>query len=164
MDDNTTCVKINDNDVLEHYKMELLELNLLNKNIPYAIFTGDCFFNAGVGNCHNGGNPEIMFQTINQIFENFSDELIIYPGHEYLKKNLEFTLKYDEKNSKAQKFYDEVKNCNLDEVFYINKMKTEREINNFLRLKDPTLRKNLNLTGASDKQVFLTLRELRNKF
>jgi DNA-directed RNA polymerase beta subunit/intein/homing endonuclease len=34
VDDNTTCVKINDTDVLEHYKMELLELNLLNKNIP----------------------------------------------------------------------------------------------------------------------------------
>ena len=29
VDDNTTCVKINDTDVLEHYKMELLELNLL---------------------------------------------------------------------------------------------------------------------------------------
>ena len=34
VDDNTTCVKINDTDVLEHYKMELLELNILNKNIP----------------------------------------------------------------------------------------------------------------------------------
>uniref|UniRef100_A0A6C0DBZ4 DNA-directed RNA polymerase n=1 Tax=viral metagenome TaxID=1070528 RepID=A0A6C0DBZ4_9ZZZZ len=33
-DTNTTNVKINDVDVLEYYKMELLELNLLNKNIP----------------------------------------------------------------------------------------------------------------------------------
>jgi len=33
-DDNTTIVKINDTDILEHYKIELLELNLLNKNIP----------------------------------------------------------------------------------------------------------------------------------
>jgi DNA-directed RNA polymerase beta subunit/intein/homing endonuclease len=33
-DENTTCVKINDTDVLDHYKMELMELNLLNKNIP----------------------------------------------------------------------------------------------------------------------------------
>jgi DNA-directed RNA polymerase beta subunit len=32
--DNTTCVSINSNDVLEHYKMDLLELDLLNKNIP----------------------------------------------------------------------------------------------------------------------------------
>jgi len=33
-DDNTSVLKINDSDVLDHYKMELLELNLLNKNIP----------------------------------------------------------------------------------------------------------------------------------
>jgi DNA-directed RNA polymerase beta subunit/intein/homing endonuclease len=33
-DNNTTYVKINESDVLEHYKMDLLELNLLNKNIP----------------------------------------------------------------------------------------------------------------------------------
>jgi DNA-directed RNA polymerase beta subunit/intein/homing endonuclease len=34
IDENITSVKINDMDVLENYKMELLELNLLNKNIP----------------------------------------------------------------------------------------------------------------------------------
>jgi len=33
-DDNTTFLKISDADVLDHYKMELLELNLLNRNIP----------------------------------------------------------------------------------------------------------------------------------
>jgi DNA-directed RNA polymerase beta subunit/intein/homing endonuclease len=34
VDSNTTCVQINDADVLDYYKMDLLELNLLNKNIP----------------------------------------------------------------------------------------------------------------------------------
>ena len=33
-DTNTTYVIINDTDVLDHYKMDLLELNLLNRNIP----------------------------------------------------------------------------------------------------------------------------------
>ncbi len=33
-DDNTTIVIINENDVLEHYRIELLELGLLNKPIP----------------------------------------------------------------------------------------------------------------------------------
>ena len=36
IDDNTTCVRIADTDVLEHYKIELLELNLLNRNIPIS--------------------------------------------------------------------------------------------------------------------------------
>jgi DNA-directed RNA polymerase beta subunit/intein/homing endonuclease len=35
-DNNTRQVRINDIDVLEHYKMELLELNLLNTNIPVS--------------------------------------------------------------------------------------------------------------------------------
>jgi len=34
VDNNTTFVNINDYDVAEHYKMELLETNILNKNIP----------------------------------------------------------------------------------------------------------------------------------
>jgi hypothetical protein len=33
-DENTTIVKINEADVLEHYRMSLLELNLLNTDIP----------------------------------------------------------------------------------------------------------------------------------
>jgi DNA-directed RNA polymerase beta subunit/intein/homing endonuclease len=34
IDDNTTTILINSNDVLEHYRLELLEKNLLNVNIP----------------------------------------------------------------------------------------------------------------------------------
>jgi DNA-directed RNA polymerase beta subunit/intein/homing endonuclease len=34
IDENRTIVNINDVDVLQHYKIELLELNLLNQNIP----------------------------------------------------------------------------------------------------------------------------------
>lgn len=33
-DDNATIVKINDSDVFDHYKMDLLELNLLNQTTP----------------------------------------------------------------------------------------------------------------------------------
>ena len=36
IDSNNTSVKINDSDVLEHYKMELFELNLLNTYIPVS--------------------------------------------------------------------------------------------------------------------------------
>ena len=33
-DNNSTCVSVSDDKVLEHYKTELLELNLLNRNLP----------------------------------------------------------------------------------------------------------------------------------
>ena len=138
---------------------------LLEKNhMPFAFFTGDCFFNAGVGNCHNGGNPEDLYQTISTIFENLPDTVLIYPGHEYLKRNLEFTNHYESNNFDAQNFLQEISSLNLDEHFFINTMKIERKINTFLRLESSALLQKLNLKNSNKKQVFLTLRELRNKW
>jgi hydroxyacylglutathione hydrolase len=138
---------------------------LLKKNeSPYALFTGDCFFNAGVGNCHNGGSAPVLFETITTIFSKYPDDLLIYPGHEYLKRNLQFTLHCEPDNENAKKFLQTIENQNLDEVFYVNSMKVEREINTFLRLQSPTIKKQLNLIDADSKQVFLTLREWRNKW
>lgn len=146
------------------HTMSHLCLLLEKSGAPYAIFTGDCFFNAGVGNCHNGGNPEVLFETINTIFSKFPDELLIYPGHEYLKRNLEFTENCEPKNLKAHEFLKKLEGINLDEVFFINSMKIEREINTFLRLDSSNLREHLNLKEANSKKVFLTLRELRNRW
>ena len=138
---------------------------MLEKNKKaFALFTGDCFFNAGVGNCHNGGSPEVLYKTISEIFEMLPDDLLIYPGHEYLKRNLEFSLNREPSNSHAQKFLSEIKAVNLDEIFFINSMKVEREINPFLRLENDELRSQVHLAEVSSKKVFLTLRELRNKW
>lgn len=138
---------------------------MVKKNrVPYALFTGDCFFNAGVGNCHNGGNPEVLYGTINKIFSHYPDEMLVYPGHEYLKRNLEFTLNIESDNCDAQEFLDKVRHVNMNEFFFINDMKVERKINMFLRLKQPTIKKNLNLEHSDDKTIFLKLRELRNKW
>lgn len=138
---------------------------LLKKDgAPFAIFTGDCFFNAGVGNCHNGGDPEVLFQTIETVIQNLPDEVLVYPGHEYLKRNLEFTQKYEPHNSDALEFYRKLENLNLDEIFFINSMKVERKINTFFRLSSPEIIKTLNLENSNKKKVFLTLRELRNRW
>lgn len=138
----------------------LLERN----NVAYALFTGDCFFNAGVGNCYNGGDPEALYQTISAIFTKLPDDLLIYPGHDYLKRNLEFTNNYEPHNLVAQNLLKEISAQNEDEHFFINTMKTEREINTFLRLESPDLLKTLNLKDSNEKQVFLSLRELRNRW
>jgi len=137
---------------------------LKKSNVPYALFTGDCFFNAGVGNCYNGGSAPVLYETVSQLFSKWPDELLIYPGHEYLKRNLEFTLHCEPDNKKADEFLKKIHNQNLDEIFYINTMKIEREINTFLRLNRPTIKKTLNIEDADDKKVFLTLREWRNKW
>lgn len=137
---------------------------LLKDKRPYALFTGDCFFNAGVGNCHNGGNVESHYETISTIFGQWPDELLIYPGHEYLKRNLEFTINVESDNQEALNYLNKISKINLDEVFFINDMKTERLINSFLRLDSLSIRKKLNLITSSQKEVFIELRQLRNKW
>lgn len=136
---------------------------LLKKDeLPYALFTGDCFFNAGVGNCHNGGDPKVLYHTISEIFSTFPDEMLIYPGHEYLKRNLEFSQSIDETNNSVNDFLDKIQKLNLDEVFFVNSMKVEREINTFLKLESKIVRKKLGLLEASNQEVFIRLREMRN--
>ncbi len=138
----------------------LLECN----HKPYALFTGDCFFNAGVGNCHNGGNPEVLYRTISTVFSVFPDELLIYPGHEYLKRNLEFSKSVEEDNDEVEQYLKKISGINMDEIFFINTMEVERKINAFLRLEKPSIRAKLNLNNNSSRDVFIKLRELRNKW
>lgn len=146
------------------HTMSHMCLMLKKDEIPYALFTGDCFFNAGVGNCHNGGSVEAMYKTISEIFSQYPDELLIYPGHEYLKRNLEFTLNIESDNSDAKEMLSKVNTINMNEIFFVNNMLTERKINMFLRLKQHTIKHHLKLDDSDDKTIFLKLRELRNKW
>jgi hydroxyacylglutathione hydrolase len=126
----------------------------------FAVFTGDTLFNAGVGNCHNGGDPEILYQTISEQFQNMNDEVLVYPGHEYLGNNLKFTLNLEPSNQNAIELTKKYTENNL----LITNMKIEREINTFLRLESSEIIKNLKGNTDNNKQVFLRLRELRNKW
>jgi len=146
------------------HTMSHMCLMIKKERKPYALFTGDCFFNAGVGNCHNGGSVEAMYKTISEIFSQYPDELLIYPGHEYLKRNLEFTMNIEKDNRDAEDFLKKIQSVDMNEIFFVNNMLIERKINMFLRLKQSTIKKNLNLADSDDKTVFFKLRELRNKW
>jgi hydroxyacylglutathione hydrolase len=136
---------------------------LLKKDhVPYALFTGDCFFNAGVGNCYNGGNVKSLYQTIKNVFTKLPDEILIYPGHEYLKKNLEFTLNFEYENKVAEEFLTKLKTKDPNQDFFVNNLKLEKEINLFLRLNSKLLQDQLNI--YDEERMFIQLRELRNKW
>src|SRR5579872_2433933 len=57
-----------------------------------ALFCGDTLFNAGAGNCHNGGDPGRLYETFAAQLARLPDDTRVFPGHEYLARNLEFTL------------------------------------------------------------------------
>ena len=134
-----------------------------------ALFCGDTLFNAGVGNCHNGGNPQTMYQTfVEQIFV-LSDETQIYPGHDYIVNNLEFTIDREPDNAAAQSLLAAMQQWS-GEKHFISNIAMERAVNTFFRLESDTvisvLQNQFSALGDSPSQemVFLKLRELRNNW
>jgi len=138
-------------------------LLLIKDQRPQAVFSGDTFFNAGVGNCYSG-DAEILYETIRRQFASLPDEVLVYPGHEYYTNNLQFTLHLEPSNKNAKDLLEKI-NClaslKKGESYYINNMHSEREVNTFLRPTSPEILRNLNFP-KSEKAVFLELRHLRN--
>ncbi|MBN9425119.1 MAG: MBL fold metallo-hydrolase, partial [Burkholderiales bacterium] len=67
-----------------------------------ALFSGDTLFNAGAGNCHNGGDPNAMYDTFVDQLARLPDDTQVYPGHDYIENNLRFTLSREADNAAAQ--------------------------------------------------------------
>ena len=132
-----------------------------------ALFSGDTLFNAGAGNCHNGGDPERLYETFSRILARLPDETRIYPGHEYLSRNLAFTLDREPDNEAARALLTAVRSVEPAEV-PVTTLADEKRINTFLRLDSPALIERLRETDAdlgahpSARTVFIRLRELRN--
>jgi hydroxyacylglutathione hydrolase len=134
-----------------------------------AIFSGDTLFNAGAGNCHNGGHPAQLYDTFATQLAKLPDDTLIYPGHDYIANNLRFTLDREPDNAKAKQMLPAMERQDAGEAL-VTTMKLEKEINTFFRLQNPQVIKRLrdafpDLAEQPDpKTVFLKLRELRNKW
>ena len=134
-----------------------------------AFFCGDTLFNAGAGNCHNGGHPEELYDTFVQQLDRLPENTRIYPGHDYIANNLKFTLDREPDNLAAEKMLDKVQNQDPNDA-WVTTIAQEREFNTFFRLASPTVINKLresfpDLPDHPDrKTVFLRLRELRNSW
>jgi hydroxyacylglutathione hydrolase len=134
-----------------------------------ALFCGDTLFNAGAGNCHGGGHPEALYNTFAGQLAKLPEETRVYPGHDYIGKNLRFTLDREPDNPEATELLAEIENQNPEDPLVTN-LALEKEINTFFRLHSPTVIARLreafpDLPDDPDaKTVFLKLRELRNRW
>ena len=142
---------------------------VLSRTDQPALFSGDTLFNAGAGNCHNGGHPEELYETFSAQLDKLGDDTLIYPGHDYLLNNLGFTLDREPDNAKAQEMLAAYRDQDPDDAL-VTTLAQEREINTFFRLDSPTviarLQEDFPEVGDNPdpKAVFLKLRELRNKW
>jgi hydroxyacylglutathione hydrolase len=140
---------------------------LLSHTDQRALFCGDTLFNAGAGNCHNGGHPEELYKTFSGQLAKLPSSTLIYPGHDYIENNLRFTLSREPDNEDARKLLDKVGDQDPAKPF-VSTLDVERQINTFFRLTSPTVIAKLreafpDLPEKLDQRtVFLKLRELRN--
>jgi hydroxyacylglutathione hydrolase len=133
-----------------------------------ALFSGDTLFNAGAGNCHSG-HPDRLYETFVYQLIRLSDGTRLYPGHEYLARNLEFTLDREPDNSRAAAFLREVSTADPGQV-PVTTLGLEKQINTFFRLQSPSVISRLRAAfpdldeHPDTRTVFLKLRELRNRW
>ena len=134
-----------------------------------ALFCGDTLFNAGAGNCHGGGHPDALYKTFAEQLDKLPENTQIYPGHDYIARNLAFTLDREPDNAKAKTMLPAMESQDSAKAL-VTTLGLEREINTFFRLRSPTVIKRLreafpDLPENPDaRTVFLKLRELRNKW
>ena len=134
-----------------------------------ALFSGDTLFNAGAGNCHNGGHPNELYDTFATQLEKLGENTLIYPGHDYLVNNLQFTLDREPNNATAAEMLSRYENQDPNAAL-VTTLALEREMNTFFRLQSPSVIARLAEQfpemgdSPSPKEVFLKLRELRNSW
>ena len=114
---------------------------VINDEQP-ALFCGDTLFNAGVGRCDFGGEPKILYKTFEDHIFPLADNVRIFPGHDYIENNLEFTLDREPDNKMALSLRDKFKN-GLDAESFVSDIGLEREINVFFRLNENQVRAKL---------------------
>ncbi|CAG9999807.1 unnamed protein product [Clonostachys byssicola] len=123
-----------------------------------AVFTGDTLFISGCGKFFEG-TADQMHEALNKRLGALPDETVVYPGHEYTKSNVKFTVSVSQTDAikKLQAFADD--NQVTTGKFTIG---DEKKHNVFMRVEDPEIQK---ATGETDPvSVMGKLREMKNNF
>lgn len=143
-------------------------LALYEKDQLTGMITGDTLFHAGVGNCKHGGDPETLFQTIDQKFQSLPSQVKIYPGHDYAMNNLAFSLSVTPDNTHIKRVRAEVEAYAARGQSWFSDFGTELQINHFLRTEADDVQRALlasseNPNGKlTKKQAFIRLRAMRD--
>lgn len=134
-----------------------------------ALFCGDTLFNAGAGNCHNGGDPGLLYETFVNQLARLPDATRVYPGHEYMVRNLAFTVDREPGNAEAARSLEAAKATDPANA-RVTTLDEEKRVNAFFRLQNPEviakLRERFPEIGEKPdaRTVFVKLRELRNNW
>lgn len=128
-----------------------------------ALFSGDTLFNSGVGNCKNGGSPEVLYETVQMLLKDLPDDVFLFPGHDYVEKNLRFALSVEPENFSVQEKLKETLETDADHRRTMT-LGDEKKYNPFFRLDSEEIKKNIDGSVSSKRELFRTLRSLRDRW
>lgn len=143
---------------------------VLSRTDTPALISGDTLFNAGAGNCHNGGHPNELYETFAAQLATLPDATLLYPGHDYITNNLKFTVDREPDNERAKALLEELEARHDPAQAMVTSLGLEKEVNTFFRLTSPSVIARLREAfpdmpdAPSPRDVFLKLRELRNSW
>lgn len=122
------------------------------------VFTGDTLFTSGCGRFFEGNGAE-MDLALNQVLGSLPDDTVVYPGHEYTKSNVKFSLQVMPSNLLLLALKEYAFSHEITTGLYT--IKDEKDFNPFMRLSDPDV---LKYTGKSDPTAVMDqLRSAKNK-
>lgn len=130
---------------------------------PLALFSGDTLFNAGVGNCRNGGDVNQLFNTTQSLKYNLPADVLLYPGHDYRLRNLEFALSLEPDNKTIQERVRELGQVKTEDLPPVT-LAEESKVNPFFRLTSPELQKNVSNESLDERELFIKIRSLRDQW
>ncbi len=125
-------------------------------------FVGDTLFAMGCGRLFEG-TPAQMWASLQKLIA-LPPETTLYCGHEYTQANAAFSLTIDPSNLALQSRARDVDALRAaGKPTLPTKLGIELETNPFLRPHDPGIRETLNMTDASNEEVFTEIRERKNR-
>lgn len=131
------------------------------------LFCGDTLFVAGCGRLFEG-TAEQMHRSLSQLSALPADTLV-YCGHEYSEKNLQFALTVEPKNKRVSEKLERVRSLRAKGISTVpSTMEEEKDTNPFLRWDSSEIRENLRGRfqdmSLEPVSVFAKLRELKDSF
>lgn len=130
-----------------------------------ALFSGDTLFNSGVGNCKGGGGSiDALFETTRHL-QKLSDTVVLYPGHDYVLKNLQFAQSCEPENKDIDEALRLIKETDTEAGIQWT-IGQEKKVNPFFRLNSLELRERVMHDQKQDEQkdLFIKLRKLRDNW
>lgn len=127
-----------------------------------CVFTGDTMFVGGCGRIFEC-TPTDLYRSLVEVLGRLPEDTLVYAGHEYTIKNLEFAVAVEASNDNLKQMLQWAKDQKVERKYTVpSTMRNEWLINPFLRSGDPAM--SSICPGCNPAEVFTRLRRQKDRF